>query len=62
MEDFSKYLKSSRAALKKTQTQLGELLGVSWVSIWRWENGHDAPKDYKIEGIKSIIEREKNND
>lgn len=32
-----------RTALKLTQAQFGERVGVSWMTILRWENGKSAP-------------------
>jgi superfamily II DNA or RNA helicase/DNA-binding XRE family transcriptional regulator len=41
--DFSSRIRSLRGRLGFTQSQLGELLGVSLVSVNRWENGQSRP-------------------
>lgn len=41
--DYSKALKEYREREFLTQTELAERLGVSFVSVNRWENGHFVP-------------------
>lgn len=40
----SKNISDLRARLGLTQAKLGELVGVSWVTIHRWESGKSTPK------------------
>lgn len=41
--NYSKALLELRAKLNVSQQKLAELLGVSFPSISRWENGHNEP-------------------
>ena len=41
--DWSTILKLIRENLCISQTELAQLLGVSFVSVNRWENGHFEP-------------------
>lgn len=41
--DYSVLSKSLREKLIITQQELAKMLGVSFVSVNRWENGHNEP-------------------
>lgn len=41
--DYSKYIKKYREKQFLTQEDLAKILGVSYVSVNRWENGHFKP-------------------
>ncbi len=41
--DWSKCIKKLRNNLLVTQSELAKILGVSFASINRWENGHHEP-------------------
>lgn len=41
-------LKASRARLGFTQQQMAQLLGVSSLSIWKWESGSAAPRASRV--------------
>jgi DNA-binding XRE family transcriptional regulator len=41
--NYSKLLRDYRAKELLSQTELAEILGVSFVSVNRWENGHHEP-------------------
>lgn len=41
--EWSKEIKQLREALCLSQTEFAQLLGVSFVSVNRWENGHFEP-------------------
>lgn len=41
--DYSKLIKDYREKVFLTQKELAEKLGVSFVSVNRWENGHFVP-------------------
>lgn len=43
IDDFSELIKQKRKNLGKTQYEFAELLGVSWITVWRWENNKGAP-------------------
>lgn len=44
-------LKTQRAKLGFTQEQMGKLLGVSSLSIWKWESGGAAPRAARVPQI-----------
>ncbi len=44
-------LKAQRARLGLTQEQMGQLLGVSSLSIWKWESGGAAPRSSRVPDI-----------
>lgn len=47
-------LKAQRAKLGFTQEQMGKLLEVSGLSIWKWESGASAPRASRV---PQILER-----
>lgn len=47
-------LKAQRARLGFTQEQMGQLLGVSSLSIWKWESGGASPRAARV---PEILER-----
>lgn len=58
-EDFSLIVKLKRKELQLTQHEFAELIGVNWVTVWRWENQKQTPNETimslwasNIEGIK----------
>jgi len=56
MKDFGSFLKKKRKSLGLTQVEFGGALGLSYITIWRWENGiGEKPAAYKINGIKNAI-------
>lgn len=42
---FSEEIKKARKASGLTQYECGEKIGVSWITIWRWENKQNLPDD-----------------
>lgn len=54
--DYPATLLRIRAELNLSQTALAELLGVSFTSINRWENGKYQPTKVAKEKIKLICE------
>ena len=46
--ELPEQLKKTRLALRKTQVQFGELLGVSSTTIARWERGEVLPDSPRI--------------
>lgn len=57
--DYPATLLRIRAELNLSQTELAEMLGVSFTSVNRWENGKYLPTKVAKEKIKLICE-EKN--
>jgi transcriptional regulator with XRE-family HTH domain len=48
-------LKTQRARLGLTQEQMAKLLGVSSLSIWKWESGGAAPRAARVPEILEKI-------
>ena len=48
-------LKAQRSRLGLTQEQMGRLLGVSSLSIWKWETGSSAPRASRVPEILSTL-------
>jgi DNA-binding XRE family transcriptional regulator len=48
-------LKNERARLGFTQEQMAKYLGVSTLSIWKWESGGAAPREKRVPEIMSRI-------
>jgi transcriptional regulator with XRE-family HTH domain len=44
-----------RKKLKMSQTRFAELLGVSFATVNRWENGRNIPSALAIEKIKTMV-------
>ena len=55
--DYKYLVKQLRNKLIITQTELAELLGVSFASINRWENGKYEPTRLVKEKIRLICEQ-----
>lgn len=53
--DFSHRLAGLRRQLGLTQAKLAKRLGVSFVSINRWENGHTAPSALSWKQVEELI-------
>ena len=54
--NWSKIIKELRNKLLLTQTEMGELLGVSFATINRWENDHYEPTIKAKRKIKKLCE------
>lgn len=48
-------LKAQRTRLGLTQQQMGKLLGVSSLSIWKWESGSAVPRASRVPEILSQL-------
>ena len=55
--NWSKIIKELRNKLLLTQTEMGELLGVSFATINRWENDHYEPTIKVKRKIKELCEK-----
>lgn len=56
--NWSKIIKELRNKMLLSQTELANLLGVSFASINRWENGHNEPTIKVKRKIKELCQRE----
>lgn len=54
-QDYSSLILKLRAKLNISQEELAKLLGVSIISVNRWENGHFAPTKLVKEKIKELL-------
>lgn len=58
MKNFQKIVREKRKQSGLTQQEFGEKIGVSWITILRWEQGFTQPKDNIIdswiEKVKAI--------
>lgn len=59
--NWSKIIKDLRNKMLLSQTELANLIGVSFASINRWENGHNEPTMKIKRKIKELCDREKIN-
>ena len=57
--EYQKIIKNLRTKLVLSQQEFAELLGVSYVSVNRWENGHHEPT---IKVKRKLVELMKEND
>ena len=55
--NWSKIIKELRNKLLLTQTEMGELLEVSFATINRWENNHYEPTIKAKRKIKELCEK-----
>ncbi len=57
--DYSKLIKTIRDILLLSQSELADLLGVSYASVNRWENKHCSPTIKVKRKIKGICKENK---
>lgn len=57
--DWAKLLKDLRNQLLLSQVEMADLLGVSFASINRWENGHHEPTIKVKRQIKELCKKNK---
>ena len=57
--DYSKLIKELRGKLILSQTELAELLGVSFASVNRWEQGHHEPTIKSKRKIVALCKKHK---
>lgn len=55
--NWSMIIKNLRNKMLLSQTELANLLGVSFASINRWENGHNEPTIKAKRKIKELLEK-----
>lgn len=59
MKDIISQLEEYRLKNRITQEKLAELLGVSFVSVNRWLNGHAKPQKLQVYQIEQILKGRK---
>lgn len=55
--NWAKKVKELREALLLTQQEFAKLLGVSFATVNRWENGHHEPTMAQKRQIKALCEK-----
>ena len=53
--EFKDYIQEQRKQSGLSQYDFGAKLGVSWITIWRWENGVTEPGELTKKGIYNIL-------
>ena len=53
--DYAKMILALRVKMNISQQQLGELLGVSFSTVNRWEKGHHEPTLLAKERLKNLF-------
>ena len=51
-------LRASRQAMGFSRRQLGAAVGVSWMTVKRWERGDRVPTEGRIQSIEQLLTRE----
>ena len=59
MDNLIQKLEAFRLENRITQQKLAELLGVSFVSVNRWLNGHAKPQKLQIYQIEKLLNKRK---
>lgn len=54
--DYAKMILALRVKMNISQQQLGELLGVSFSTVNRWEKGHHEPTLLAKERLKKLFQ------
>ena len=58
MDSFKELIKNTRQKKELSRFKFGKLVGVSAVTVWRWESGHNEPtdnvKEFWIKKIKDL--------
>lgn len=57
--DYSKLIKELREKMILSQAELAELLGVSFASVNRWEQGHHEPTIKSKRKIVALCQKHK---
>lgn len=57
MNDYTKLIPELRAAMNVSQDDFAKLLGVSTVTVSRWENGHVKPTKLIKVKLEKLFER-----
>jgi DNA-binding transcriptional regulator YiaG len=59
MTDYSSLIKKIREQLLVSQTELAQMLGVSFATVNRWEKSHHQPNYLQRRKIQSICRKHK---
>lgn len=57
--NYSEQIKLIRSSLLVTQTELAEMLGVTFATINRWERGHHEPTIKQKRNLRELCKRKK---
>lgn len=57
--DYSKLIRQVRNELLVTQEELAEMLGVTFATVNRWENGHHEPNMKQKRAIRDFCKRKR---
>lgn len=57
--NYSEQIKRIREDLLVTQTELAEMLGVTFATINRWERGHHEPSIKQKRAIRALCRKKK---
>ncbi len=57
--DYSALVKRIRSELLVTQTELAEMLGVTFATVNRWEKGHHEPSIKQKRAIRDLCSKKK---
>lgn len=55
--DYSKAIKALRENLLVSQTEMAKMLGVSYATVNRWENGHHEPSYKAKRQIRNLCKK-----
>ncbi len=56
-DEFKGLVKRLRKKLKFTQTELANLIGVDYVTVNRWENGHARPSQLALRHLNRLARK-----
>ena len=58
-KQFSTLVKRKREKLGMSQEDFAHILGVSWLTVWRWENDRAMPRhdavEYWIKKVEEVL-------
>ena len=57
--DYAKLIRTIRADLILTQAELADMLGVSFATVNRWENGHHEPTTKQKRALRELCHKKK---
>ena len=57
--NYSEQIKAIRESLLLTQTELAEMLGVTFATVNRWEKGHHEPTIKQKRAIRELCRKHK---
>lgn len=57
--NYSDQIKAIRESLLVTQTELAEMLGVTFATVNRWEKGHHIPTIKQKRALRELCKKKK---